>query len=166
MRHVVLLAGLLMLPALATAGILGPISLGIGGSLNTPAGDFSDQASTGWGAMAGVKLGVPIVDITGIVEYLSFGEKDVTGGTLEASMWGFAAGGRITLFPMVYGGLEVGTYTVTRNNNLGGQESEGKISYGSWAPIVGVNVAGFDFNARYVVMDKASFTSLRAAYWF
>lgn len=166
MKHLALLAVLLVLPGIATAGILGPLSLGVGASLNTPAGDFSDQAGTGWGGMVGAKLAVPIVDITGIVEYLDFGKKDVTGGSKSASMWGFTVGGRIGILPMIYGGLELGTYTATRTNEISGQTSEGKTTYGSWAPIVGVNVASFDFNARYVVMDKASFTSLRAAYWF
>jgi hypothetical protein len=166
MKFVIVIAGLLALPVIASAGVLGPLSLGAGASLNTPAGDFTDQAGPGWGLSAGAKLGIPVIDLTLIGEYLSFGEKDVTGGSRDAGMWGFAVGGRLALFPMVYGGVEVGSYSVTRTDNIGGQESEGKTTYGSYGPIVGVSVGGFDFNARYVVMDKAAFTSLRAMYWF
>ncbi|MBP1653769.1 MAG: hypothetical protein H6Q28_325 [Bacteroidetes bacterium] len=167
MRHLLLLAFLLLLPGIATAGILGGIvSLGVGASFNSPAGDFADHAAAGWGGMAGVKIGVPIIDITGAVEYMSFGEKDFTGGSAEASMWGFTAGGRFTLFPFLYAGVEVGSFAVTQSTTIGSQETEGKITYGAYGPTVGLNFASFDFNARYMVMESASFTSLRLIYWF
>jgi hypothetical protein len=151
-------------PAIAVSQL--PISFGVGASLNTPAGDFADQSAAGWGAMAGVKLGIPIIGLTGIAEYLDFGSKDVDGGSRAASMWGIAAGGRFTLLPLVYGGVEIGSYSVTRSNKSGGVETEGKTTYGSYGPIVGIDVVGIDFNARYIIMDSATFTSLRATYWF
>jgi hypothetical protein len=168
MRHLVLLACLLLLPGIAVSGVLGGIvSLGVGGSFNTPAGDFADQAAAGWGGMAGVKIGVPIIDVTGAVEYLDFGAKDITTGTTgDASMWGFTAGGRFALFPMVYAGAEIGTFNVTRTTTIGSQETKGEITYGAYGPIVGLNLLGFDLNARYMVMDKATFTSFRLIYWF
>ena len=167
MKHLVLLACLSLLPGIATSGVLGGIvSLGVGASFNTPAGDFADQAAAGWGGMAGVKIGIPIIDVTGAVEYLDFGEKDITAGTSDASMLGFTAGGRFTLFPFLYAGAEVGSFAVTRTTTIGSQETEGKITYGAYGPIVGVNLLGFDLNARYMVMDKATFTSVRLIYWF
>jgi hypothetical protein len=81
-------------------------------------------------------------------------------------MWGFTAGGRVTLFPMLYAGVEIGSFGVTQSTTIGSQETEGKITYGAYGPIVGLNFVGFDFNARYMVMESASFTSLRLIYWF
>ena len=168
MRHLVLLACLLLLPGIAVSGVLGGIvSLGVGASFNTPAGDFADQAKAGWGGMAGVKIGIPVIDVTGAVEYIDFGEKDIaTGTTGEASMWGFTAGGRFALFPMIYAGAEIGTFSVTRTTTIGSQESTGDITYGAYGPIVGLNLLGFDLNGRYMVMDQATFTSIRLIYWF
>jgi hypothetical protein len=169
MRQLVLLAGLLLLlPGIAASGVLGGIvSLGVGASFNTPAGDFADQVKAGWGGMAGVKIGIPLIDVTGAVEYIDFGEKEIIAGTTsDASMWGFTAGGRFTLFPMVYAGAEIGTFKVTRTTTIGSQETQGDITYGAYGPILGLNLLGFDLNARYMVMDQATFTSIRLIYWF
>jgi hypothetical protein len=167
MKQLVLLAFLLLLPGIAASAVLGGIvSLGVGASFNSPAGDFADQAAAGWGGMAGVKIGVPIIDVTGAVEYLDFGSKDITGGTAEASMWGFTAGGRFALFPLIYAGAEIGSFGVTRTTTIGSQESKGTITYGAYGPILGLNLLGFDLNGRYMIMDKATFTSIRLIYWF
>ena len=167
MRYLTLVAAVLLIPGMAFSGILGDmVSLGVGASFNTPTGDFGDNAASGWGGMAGVKIGIPIIDITGAVEYMSFGEKEFTGGKSEASMLGFTAGGRFTLIPLIYAGLEVGSFNVKSTTTCGSQESKGDVTYGAYGPIVGLNFAGFDLNARYMLVNDANFTSIRLIYWF
>ncbi len=167
MRHLVLLAFLLLVPGIALSGVLGDVvSLGVGASFNTPTSDFADQVAGGWGAMAGAKFAIPLIDITGAIEYMDFGKKENSGVSSDATMWGFTAGGRFTLIPLLYLGAEIGSFGVTRTTTVGGQESEGKITYGSYGPIIGFNILGLDLNARYIIMDKATFTSIRAIYWF
>jgi hypothetical protein len=158
MRRLTLLIAVITLVAAAASAQLG-LKFGVGASYNTPAGDLSDRADAGWGGSVQAKLGIPIVTLTGAVEYLSFGEKNITGGTSSAQMWGFNVGGRFTLFPFLYAGAEIGT-------TIGTTENKGSITRGSAAPIIGVEFLGFDVNARYVFIDKTEFTAIRATYWF
>jgi hypothetical protein len=139
---------------------------GVGAATAIPAGDFSDRASTGWGGSLQARFGIPVVTFTGAVEYLSFGEKSFAGGTSSSQMWGFNVGARLTLFPFVYGGVEIGSYRENSTTTIGSQETEGSITRGSVAPVIGAEFLGFDLSARYVFMDKTDFTSVRLTYWF
>lgn len=116
--------------------------------------------------MAGVKVGIPLFDFTGGVEYLDFSEKEFTGGNNDASMWGFTVGGRFALFTVIYAGAEIGSYSVTNTTTIGSQESKNETTYGAYGPIIGVNLIGFDFNFRYMVLESSNFSSFRLIYWF
>ncbi|MBP1779717.1 MAG: hypothetical protein H6Q86_5728 [candidate division NC10 bacterium] len=142
------------------------LGFGVGAATAIPTGDFSDRASTGWGLSLQARLGIPVVTFTGAVEYLSFGEKTIAGGTSSSQMWGLNVGARLTLLPFVYGGVEIGSYQENATTKIGSQETDGSITRGSVAPIIGAEFLGFDLNARYVFMDKTEFTSVRLTYWF
>jgi hypothetical protein len=163
-RLALLIAAVVLMSASASAQL--GFGFGVGAATAIPAGDFSDRAGTGWGGSLQAKFGIPVVTFTGAFEYLSFGEKTFTGGTSSSTMWGFNVGARLTLFPFVYGGVEIGSYQENSTTKIGSQETEGSISRGSVAPIIGAEFLGFDLNARYVFMDKTDFTSVRRTYWF
>ncbi len=78
------------------------LQTGIGVSLNTPAGNFSDLVGTGYGGTFMVKIGVPILDITGSIEYIRFSEKDVANLKFSSAMWSVNAGARISVLPFIF----------------------------------------------------------------
>jgi hypothetical protein len=165
MQKLALLVALVALMSGSASAQLG-FGFGVGAATGIPTGDFLDRASTGWGLSLQAKLGIPVVTFTGAVEYLSFGEKTILGGTSSSQMWGINVGARLTLIPIVYAGVEIGSYQENSTTRIGSQETEGSIARGSVAPIIGAEFLGFDLNARYVFMDKTEFTSARLTYWF
>jgi hypothetical protein len=165
MRRLILLIAVTVLGAGAASAQLG-LKFGAGATYNTPAGDFADRAGAGWGGSVQAKLGIPIITLTGAVEYLDFGDQDITGGKSTSQLWGLNVGGRFSLFPFLYAGAEIGTYQESTTTTIGNVENKGSIARGSAAPIIGVEFLGFDVNARYVFIDKTEFTTIRATYWF
>ena len=120
-----------------------------------------------------VKFGlIPLLDLTGGLEYIKFTSKDFTIGTTtysgEASAWGYFVGGRMTILPPVlYAGLELGGYSfsseVSAPNLPTSEPSNTEFFY---APMVGGNLGPIDANLRYVVADGSNFWSLRGMFWF
>ena len=156
----------LLLPAASHAQL--GFSPGIGVNLSFPSADLNDLVATGIGGTALVKFGlIPLIDLTGGVEYIKFTGKDITVGTVtgegEGSAFGFVLGGRVNILAVLYGGLETGTYTFNKKFSGGGEED---ITRGFVAPIAGVKLGMFDVNARYVSASDDSFWSLRGMIWF
>jgi len=150
----------IQIPAAAQVGV----SFGIAAELASPTGDFGDAAGSGIGGAALLKFGLlPIIDLTGSVDYISFAEKETAGIKTSASVWGINIGGRLNLLPMIFGGLEVGTYGLTPKVNGDSQGSENKSAF---APIVGIQLAHFEGSVRYVVMKDANFYGARLGLWF
>lgn len=156
---------LLLLPAASHAQL--GFSPGIGVNLSFPSADLNDLVATGIGGTALVKFGmIPLIDITGGVEYIKFTGKDITIGTVtgtgEGSALGFVFGGRVNILPLIYGGLETGTYSFKKEFSGG----EDEITRGFFAPMVGVKLGMFDGNVRYISASDDSFWSLRGMIWF
>ncbi len=164
-KFIIFLAVVVVVSGLARAQGMG-LSFGAGADLVTPAGDFSDEASTGWGLSAQLKFGLPIITVTGAVEYFAFGEKEFTGGTYSSNLWGINAGGRISLLHFIYVGAEIGMYEENSTTKNETSENKSSITRGSVAPIIGFEFLSFDLSARYIFMDKTDLTSIRLTYWF
>ena len=139
---------------------------GIGVSLNTPAGNFSDVAKNGYGGAFMVKLGVPIIDITGSVEYISFGEKDIAGIKYNASAWGINAGARISVFPFISAGAELGNYWLTVSADNGTNKADNTENKVAFTPLLAANIGMFEGSVRYAIISNASFISIRAGIYF
>ena len=169
MKKQVVLALLLALAAAGTRAQL--IQFGIGAELPIPTGSFGDVVSTGFGGTAIAKIKVPIVDIYGAVDYLDFGAKE-TGGTsgsvkTSATMWGINAGATISLFVVMYGGVEVGSYIISqKTETAGAPATTSDITRGAIAPVVGASFTMFDLSARYVIMENTDFFVVRGAIFF
>ena len=152
----------------AGAALSQVITFGVGADVTFPTADFQNLVSTGYGATALAKFGIlPIVDLTGGVEYLSFSGKSITvdnqTGDATSSAIGVVLGGRVNFLVMCYAGLEGGTYSFT--TKFPGME-DNKITYGFYSPMVGVKLAAFDLAARYVVAGESKFWGLRGMIWF
>jgi hypothetical protein len=155
----IVLALCIQIPASAQLGV----SFGIAASLASPTGDFADAAGSGIGGAALLKFGLlPIIDLTGSVDYISFAEKETGQIQTSASTWGINIGGRLNVLPMIFGGLEVGTYRLTPKVNGESQDSETKSAF---APIVGVQLGQLEGSVRYVVMKDANFFGARLGLW-
>ena len=163
MRRLLLLAIVLFaiqVPAMAQLGI----SFGLAGSFASPTGDWSNGVGSGIGGAALVKFGLlPIIDLTGSIDYISFTEKDAAGVKSSASTWGVNVGGRFSVLPMIYAGLELGTYPLTVK--VGGQSRDTETK-SAFAPIVGARFSQLDGSVRYVFMKDANFLGLRVGIWF
>jgi len=142
------------------------LETGIGVSLNTPAGNFSDLVGTGYGGTFMVKIGVPILDITGSIEYIRFSEKEVGTLKLSSAMWGINAGARVSVFPFISAGAEVGNYWVTVTTKSGNNESDGKENKIAFTPLIAANFSMFEASIRYAIISDASFISIRAGIYF
>jgi len=142
------------------------IESGIAVSLNTPSGNFSDIAGTGYGGAFMAKLGVPLIDITGSIEYISFGEKDISGIKYSSSMWGINAGARISIFPFISAGAEFGNYWITATADNGTNKLDNTENKVAFAPLIAVNIGMFEGSIRYAIISDASFISIRAGIYF
>jgi hypothetical protein len=165
MRRLILGVALLTLVTLPARAQI--ISLGVGADLTFPSAELKNNVATGYGLTGLVKFGVlPIVDLTGGLEYIKFTDKDITvANVTEAgtgSAFGVLVGGRVSLFVVGYVGAETGTYSFTKK--VGSDES--KITRGVIAPMLGVKLGMFDFCARYVGAGDDSFWGLRGLIWF
>ncbi len=69
------------------------ISFGLGANLTFPSAELKDNVATGYGGTALAKFGLlPLVDLTGGIEYVKFTDKDITVGTITESGTGSAFG--------------------------------------------------------------------------
>jgi hypothetical protein len=170
MRRSFLLLLLVILPAAAFSEI--GIQLGIGPNVTFPSADLGDFVATGFGGTAMAKVGlIPMIEVTGGLEYIKFTSKDITvagtGGESEGNAWGYFVGGRANILLFAYAGLELGGYSFTSEftaPNLPG--NEGKETNFFFAPMIGAGFGMFDANVRYVVADGNNFWSLRGMVWF
>jgi hypothetical protein len=167
MKHVAFLIFLLTILSTLSFAQVGT-SFGVGVNAAFPASDFGDFVATGYGAEGMVKFGlVPLIDVTGGLEYIKFTSKDLTIATVtgegDGSAWGWMIGGRVNVAPFIYGGLEFGSYTF--NTTILNVDYD--VTHGFIAPLVGVSISPFDISARYVAAGSdQSFVSLRGMVWF
>ncbi len=141
-------------------------SFGIGADVTFPASELKNDVATGYGATALVRFDLlPIVDLTGGVEYLKFGSKTTTVNNVseesKASAWGFLIGGRVNIL-MLYGGVETGAYSFSKT--IAGKDES--VTRGILVPMVGVELGPFDLSGRYVSAGDDSFWGLRGLIWF
>jgi hypothetical protein len=169
-RFILLVALLAILPAAAYSQL--GLKWGIGANVTFPSADLGDFVATGFGGTGMVKIGIiPIIDVTAGLEYVKFTGKDITQGGLtgeaEANAWGYIVGGRLSIFPTLYAGLETGAYTFSSEFTAPSvpsvDDSETKFFVG---PMLGANLGMFDANLRYVWADGNDFLSLRGMVWF
>jgi len=142
------------------------VSFGIGADLSFPSAELKNNVATGYGVTGLARFGLlPIVDLTGGIEYLKFTDKDITINNIPeqgtGSAFGIIVGGRVTLLVVAYVGAEVGSYSFTKKAG----DSESKITRGVFAPMVGVKLGMFDLNARYVSASDDTFWGLRGMIW-
>ena len=150
------------------------IESGIGVSLNTPAGSLSDALGTGYGGTFMVKIGVPILDITGSIEYIRFSEKEVADIKWSSAMWSVNAGARISVLPFLSAGAEIGNYWITITAIA--ENGEDDITFNKFAitPLIAAQFGVFEASLRYAIISDAatrgakhpSFISIRAGIYF
>jgi hypothetical protein len=151
-----------------TAGISNSqsISSGIAVTAVTPTGDFSDEAGTGYGGVFMAKLGLPIIDVTGSVEYIRFADEEIVNTTFSTYMWSINAGARISVLPFISAGAEIGNYWVTvsfENANEEKDITENKVAF---TPLIAAQFSMFEASLRYVLIENASFFAIRAGIYF
>ncbi len=139
---------------------------GIAVTAVSPTGDFSNIAGTGFGGVFMVKLGLPIVDVTGSVEYLKFSEKEAGIVKFNPSMWGVNAGARISVFPFISAGAEIGNYWVTVTTKTSTGESDATENKVAFTPLIAAQFAIFEASLRYAILGDASFFAIRAGIYF
>jgi ABC-type transport system involved in cytochrome c biogenesis permease subunit len=165
MKLLSLVFALIMLGAVSASAQV--LSFGIGADVTFPTAELQDNVATGYGGTALAKFGLlPIVDLTGGVEYIKFTDKSITVDNLteegSGSAFGILVGGRLNFLVVGYVGLETGTYSFTKK--VAGDEE--KITRGFVAPLAGVKLGMFDLGARYVSAGDDSFWGLRGMIWF
>jgi hypothetical protein len=157
---------ILLIVSLVSATKAQFLESGIAATLVTPAGDFSNAVGTGYGGVFMAKFGLPILDITGSVEYLRFSEKEVGSVKFNSTMWGINAGARISVFPFISAGAEIGNYWVTVTTDDGTGEHDNTENKIAFTPLVAAQFSMFEASIRYALIDNASFFSIRAGIYF
>jgi len=140
------------------------IDFGVGAELGIPlTTDFKDVAGTAFGGTVMAKMDLPIVTVTGSVDYLSFGEKDLLVAKTSSSMWGINVGGRLSLLPLIYLGAEAGTYIISSKVQLTGlPEEKTSDTKFAFAPLVGFSLWKLHVDARYVIIQDSNMGVIRA----
>jgi len=156
---------LFLLCSVASAQVF---NIGPGLEYASPIGSFGDAVGGGIGGAGQVKLDLPFISVLGAVDYIKFAEKELSAGTIKSSaeMWGLNAGAAIGILPFLYGGAEVGTYFVTQRVETGGTGTDEKVTFGSFAPLVGASLGMFDLSARYVFLKDSNFLLIRGVIFF
>lgn len=139
---------------------------GIAVTAVTPMGDFSDVVNTGYGGVFMAKFGLPVIDVTGSVEYLSFSEKDASGVKFSSTMWSVNAGARLSVLPFISAGAEIGNYWITITADDGTSETNNTVNKIAFTPLISAQFAIFEASIRYALIDKASFFAIRAGIYF
>ena len=142
------------------------IESGLAAAAVTPSGNFSDLVGTGYGGVFMAKLGVPLLDVTGSVEYLNFSEKDVANLKYSSYMWGINAGARISIFPYISAGAELGNYWITVTTDNGSNKNTSTENKIAFTPLIAANIGVFEGSIRYAIISDASFISIRAGIYF
>ncbi len=139
---------------------------GIAVTAVTPVGNFADAVGTGYGGVFMAKIGLPIVDVTGSVEYLNFSEKENGPVKISSYMWSINAGARISVLPFISAGAELGNYWITVTTNTTNGESDATENKVAFTPLVAANFTMFEVSLRYAILSDASFFALRAGIYF
>jgi hypothetical protein len=142
------------------------IESGIAVTAVTPMGDFSDVVSTGFGGVIMAKFGLPVLDITGSAEYLSFSEKEVGSVKFSSTMWSINAGARISIFPFISAGAELGNYWIKATTDDGTGESDNTENKVAFTPLIAAQFSMFEASIRYALIEDASFFAIRAGIYF
>ena len=159
---------IIVLMILCFAGISSAqgFKLGIAGTVAFPTGDWSEYASTGYGVDAFGVFDIVMLTITARVGYLSFGEGENLGVTYSTTVVPVMAGLRwkfgVPVGPSFYAGVEAGIHSFTTTIEVAGQplpsESTTEFAIG---PNVGLQFAGFDLSAFYMIVSDADYWGLR-----
>jgi hypothetical protein len=139
---------------------------GIAATAATPAGNFSDLVGTGYGGVFMAKVGIPLLDVTGSVEYINFSEKDVANLKYSSYMWSINAGARISVFLFISAGAELGNYWITVTADNGTNKSSNTENKVAFTPLIAAKIGMFEGSIRYAVISDASFISIRAGIYF
>jgi len=139
---------------------------GIAFTLVTPTGNFSDLVGTGYGGVVMGKFAMPVFDITGSVEYLSFSEKETGNIKFSSTMWSINAGARVGLLPFISAGAELGNYWITVTAKNGNGESDNTETKIAFTPLIAIQISILEGSIRYSVIKDASFISFRAGIYF
>ena len=106
------------------------------------------------------------MDITGSVEYLKFSENEVLNTKINSTMWSINAGARISVFPFISAGAEIGNYWVTVTTDDGTGESDNTENKIAFTPLVAAQISILEASIRYALIDNASFVSIRVGIYF
>ncbi len=170
MKKILIIMIVLTLSGIASAQ---GFKVGAAGNIVFPTGEFSEFNSTGWGVDAFGIFDLGALTLTARVGYISFGEGEISelGELVKTTTtavpvmagvrWGF--GGLVG--PSLYAGLEAGIHSFsTSAETVGiGGEAESTTEF-AFAPIVGVEIAGFDISAYYMIISDANYLGLRVAW--
>ena len=161
MRRTSLLAAfaIVFAPATATA----QVSLLAGGGLSSPIGAFGDQAESGWHALAGLQLGIPVIPVAlrADATYQSFGQPTSAPSTsmLTGALSAVISLPGVGLVPYLAGGF--GAYRVRVDQSGVDAESErgihgafgvniGALGFGGFGEVRLVSVSQSGDDARFV----------------
>ncbi|MCK4560101.1 MAG: hypothetical protein KAV45_09980 [Calditrichia bacterium] len=163
---------LIVLVILSFAGISSAqgFKLGVAGTAAFPTGDWSEFTSTGYGVDAFGVFDIMLLTLTVRAGYLSFGEneEEIFGETYKTSItaipvmaglrWDFG----LPVGPSFYAGVEAGLHAFTTTVEVGGvtAPSESNTEF-ALAPNVGLEFAGFDLSAFYMIIKDANYWGLR-----
>jgi opacity protein-like surface antigen len=163
---------LIVLIVLSFAGISSAqgFKLGVAGTAAFPTGDWSEFTSTGYGVDAFGVFDLMVLTLTVRGGYLSFGDNETEelGINVKTSLsavpvmaglrWDFG----LPVGPSFYVGAEAGIHAFTTTVEVEGvaapTESETKFAF---APNVGLEFAGFDISAFYMIIKDANYWGLR-----
>ena len=139
---------------------------GVAVTLVTPMGEFSDVVGTGYGGVFMAKFGLPILDITGSVEYLRFGENEIANTKINSNMWSINAGARMSVFPFISVGAEIGNYWITVTTENAAGENDEAVNKIAFTPLIAAQFSILEASLRYSLIKDASFFSIRAGIYF
>ena len=163
---------LMIIIILSFAGISSAqgFKLGLAGNAVFPTGDWSELTSSGYGVDAYGVLDIVLFTLTVRAGYLSFGdyEQEFIGekSTVSMSAIPIMAGLRwefgLPVGPSFFAGIEAGVHnfatTIEVDGNTLLSESKSKFAFG---PNVGLEIAGFDISAYYMLISDWSYWGLR-----
>lgn len=146
--------------------------IGAAGNLGFPTGDFADITSgTAWGVEAFGVVDVVLLTVTARVGYMNFGEKEIDYGfgepakvtttsvpILAGLRWNF---GVPVVGPSFYAGLEAGVSMFTVTSSGGLADGDATSSEFTLSPNIGVEIAGFDIGAYYMMISDANYWGFR-----
>ncbi len=165
---------LIVLVILSLSGIASAqgFKLGVAGTAAFPTGDWSEFTSTGYGVDAFGVFDIVLLTLTVRAGYLSFGEneEEIAGEKYTTSIkaipvmaglrWDFG----LPVGPSFYAGVEAGIHAFTTTYESSGtivadpDDTETKFAL---APNVGLEFAGFDLSAYYMLIKDANYWGLR-----